>query len=95
MSEADTSSNYAEDAVKDLTGAQILWDKAERVILGFFYFLLFGLACNNVWQYLIKGKMYRSVPMLVTYILLLCFTGISVYYEFFMGFACLEHDCMD
>ena len=82
------------DEVEELTGAQILIDKAERVFLGFFYALLFGLAVSNVWQYLIKKKMYRSVPMLVTYILLLIFSGISAYYEFFMGFGCLEHDCM-
>lgn len=92
MSLADTA---VPDSVAMLTPAQVLWDKAERVILGFFYFLLFGLACSNVWQYLIKQKMYRSLPMLVSYILLLIFSGISVYYEFFMGFECWEHDCME
>ena len=32
--------------------------------------------------------------MLVTYILLLVLSGFQVGYEFFMGFACDEHDCM-
>ena len=33
--------------------------------------------------------------MLVTYILLVIFSGLSVGYEFYMGFACVEHDCME
>ena len=32
--------------------------------------------------------------MLITYILLLIFAGLSVGYEFYMGFACSSHDCM-
>ena len=69
-------------------------DKAERIILGFFYLVLFAFSLNNVWQYLIKQKMYKSVPMLVSYILLIVFSGLSLGYEFFMGFACGSHDCM-
>ena len=38
--------------------------------------------------------MYKSVPMIVTYVLLLIFAGLSVGYEFYMGFACEEHDCL-
>ena len=42
------------DATADITAAQALVEKAERVILAFFYFLLFGLSVNNIWQYIIK-----------------------------------------
>lgn len=38
--------------------------------------------------------MYKSVPMLVTYILLILFSGFQVFYEFYMGFVCNEHDCL-
>lgn len=38
--------------------------------------------------------MYKSVPILVTYVLLLIFAGLSFGYEFYMGFACGSHDCM-
>ena len=38
--------------------------------------------------------MYKSVPMLVTYILLILFSGFQVFYEFYMGFVCDEHDCL-
>ena len=44
----------SEDYYDTITPAQILIDKAERVLLGFFFFMLFGLAINNVWMYLIK-----------------------------------------
>lgn len=95
MSHPDEPSFHGgESSDDDITPAQILIDKAERVILGFFFFMLFGLAINNVWMYLIKQKMYKSVPMLVTYILLILFSGFQVFYEFYMGFACEEHDCL-
>ena len=88
--------DFSDDpGTEDLTAAQILLDKAERVLLGFLYLLLLGLAISNVWQYLYKQKMYKSVPMLCTYILLVIFAGIQVGYEFYMGIACGEHDCME
>ena len=90
----EPSFHGGEGSDDDITPAQILIDKAERVILGFFFFMLFGLAINNVWMYLIKQKMYKSVPMLVTYILLILFSGFQVFYEFYMGFVCEEHDCL-
>ena len=32
--------------------------------------------------------------MLVSYILLILFSGFQVFYEFYMGFVCEEHDCL-
>ena len=93
MSEFDP--DFYSHSEAEISVARQIILKGERVILGFFYFLLFGLAANNVWQYIIKQKMYKSVPMLVTYILLLIFASISIIYEFYMGFACGSHDCME
>ena len=38
--------------------------------------------------------MYKSVPMLLSYVLLLCYSGVSSAYEFYMGIACSKNDCM-
>ena len=59
MSNADEPSFHGGESNPEweydtITPAQILIDKVERVILGFFFFMLFGLAINNVWMYLIK-----------------------------------------
>jgi len=39
--------------------------------------------------------MYKSYPILVTYMILVLFSALEIAYEFYMGFACGEHDCFD
>jgi len=37
------------DEIEDLTPAQTLIEKAERIVLAFFYFLLLALTISNFW----------------------------------------------
>ena len=52
MSEIDP--DFYSDPEAEISVARQIILKGERVILGFFYFLLFGLAVSNIWQYIIK-----------------------------------------
>ena len=78
-----------------LSPAKILIEHSERTVLIFGYVLLLILSINNTYQYVIKRKMYKSYPMLISYILLLIFCIVTISYEFFMTLKCTEHDCMD
>lgn len=73
----------------------IIFLKAERVALATGYLLLFSFTIVNIWSYMIKQGMYKSVPMLCCYISLILMSGVCVFYEFFMAFRCGEHDCID
>ena len=53
------------------------------------------MACSNMWRFLVKQRMYKSFPMLMTYCLVLVFAALSVFYEFYMGVSCGDHDCID
>ena len=80
--------------VKYLSPGYLLIEHTERGLIIFGYLLMLILAINNTYQYIIKRKMYRSYPMLVSYILLLIFCSVTISYEFFMSVKCAEHDCM-
>ena len=79
--------------VKYLSPGKLLLEHTERAILIFGYCIMLILAINNTYQYIIKRKMYKSYPMLVSYILLLIFCSVTIAYEFFMTLKCAEHDC--
>lgn len=81
-------------AVVYLSPAKILIEHTERAVVIFGYFILLILSAKNTYQYVIKRKMYKSYPMLVSYILLLIFCCITISYEFFMTLRCVPHDCM-
>ena len=65
------------------------------MLLACAFIFLLGLVIRGIWQYLILKKMYKSYPILVTYIILVFFSALEIGYEFYMGFACGEHDCLD
>lgn len=77
-----------------LSPGKILIEHAERAILIFGYFLLLILSINNIYKYVYRRKMYKSYPMLVSYILLFIFCCVTISYEFYMTLKCYEHDCM-
>ena len=37
--------------------------------------------------------MYKSFPLVISYILLFAFVLMNVFYQLFMGFGCGEEDC--
>ena len=55
---------------------------------------MFTVACTNVWNYLIKKKMYKSYPMTAAYSVLIIYSIVSIVYELFMSIACGDHDCL-
>lgn len=83
------------DSIDYLSESSLQLLKVERVLIAFAFFILLGLALRNVWKYLIKGKMYKSYPILLSYILLVVYSALSVVYELYMGFGCGGHDCFD
>ena len=100
MSNANTSSGEmpstvpSSKAVAYLSPGKLLIEHSERAVLIFLYLILLGLSIYNTYQYVIKRKMYKSYPMLVSYILLLIFCCVTISYEFFMTLKCSEHDCI-
>ena len=68
--------------------------KMERVILAFGYMVLLAIGVRNIWQYLYLQQMYKSYTILVSYILLVALCIAGTIYEYYMGFACGQHDCV-
>ena len=90
---------YDQDAtmteiVDDYSDSAIMFLKTQRVFLTFAYMVLLGLAIFNVWHYLVLQKMWKSYPMLVSYVLLVLFSAISFIYELYMVLGCGERDCV-
>ena len=67
--------------------------KTERV---FFAICFLGMLCvtvYNMYAYLWKGLMFKSYPLLISYILLSLFGLLGIFYEIYMGFRCGKQDC--
>ena len=99
MSNANTSGEMPptvpeSKTIPYLSPGKILIEHSERAVLIFCYFILLILSVNNTYKYVIQRKMYKSYPMLVSYILLLIFCCVTIAYEFFMTLKCAENDCM-
>lgn len=82
------------DDIADISSEATAVLKVERTLMGFMYLLMLVLACANVWNYLIKRRMYKSYPMVVAYFILVSFSTFGSLYELFMGVHCGTHDCI-
>ena len=82
------------EIVEDYSDGAIMFSKTLRVFLTFAYAVLLGLAIYNIWHYLYLQKMWKSYPMIVSYILLVLFSTISFIYELYMVLGCGERDCV-
>ena len=91
---SDLSDEKTTDPVIEISTGWIEVLKAERVALVFGYMLLLVIAGYNIYYYLIKKRMYKSFSMTSSYSVLVLFSALSVFYEFWMGFTCGEHDCI-
>ena len=78
----------------DANEAQIIGMKIERILLALSYLVMTLIACANIWNYLIKMKMYKSFPMTVAYIMLILYCSLGIGYELYMCIGCGEHDCV-
>lgn len=83
-----------EDPIPDLSPGATVALKIERTLFAFLYCVMFTVACTNVWNYLIKKKMYKSYPMTAAYSILIIYSIVSIVYELFMSIACGDHDCL-
>ena len=68
--------------------------KVERILLAFSYCVMLIIACCNIWNYLVKKKMYKSFPMTVAYFMLVLYCTLGIGYELFMCIGCGKHDCV-
>ena len=84
----------ASDDIADISSEATAVLKVERTLMGFMYLLMLVLACANVWNYLIKRRMYKSYPLVVAYFILVSFSTFGSIYELFMGIHCGTHDCI-
>ena len=50
------------------------------------------MALSNTYLYLIKQRMYRSFPLIVTYVVTFAFCGVGIAYESSM--MCGKTDCL-
>lgn len=84
----------SKDDIKDVSmGLEVLL-KVERAVMAFVYGLMLVLACANVWNYLIKRRMFKSYPMSMAYLFLIVFSTLGCLYELFMSIHCGVHDCI-
>ena len=82
------------DLIEPVSDAWAVFLKTERVLLAFVFLAQAILVLSNGWLYLIKGGMWRSYPLSMSYCLILLFCLLSIYYEFFMAVGCGDHDCL-
>ena len=87
------SESYKDD-IPDLGPGATVALKIERTLFAFLYCVMLTVACTNVWNYLVKKKMYKSYPMTAAYSVLIIYSIISIAYELFMSIACGDHDCL-
>ena len=52
------------------------------------------IACANVWNYLIRKRMWKSFPMTMAYLILIYYSLLCIIYEILMSWSCGEHDCL-
>ena len=55
---------------------------------------MLAIACANIWNYLIRKRMYKSYPMTLAYSILVIYCVIGIIYEVYMGIECGDHDCI-
>ena len=68
--------------------------KAERVLM-IVCFITMLLGCAwNIYYYLLKHGMYKSFPLVISYILITLFSLNNLVYETYMGFGCGAQDCL-
>ena len=85
--------DYADD-IPDIKTSATIGLKIERTLMAFLYCVMLTVACTNIWNFLIKKKMYTSYPMTTAYIILVVYSIISIAYELYMSIGCGEHDCL-
>ena len=85
---------YSNMLVDEISPGATIGLKVERILLALSYCAMLATACSNVWKFLIKKKMWKSFPMTVAYVILVCYSILCIIYEMFMCSACSEHDCL-
>ena len=81
------------DGLNELSEFAVGLIKGERVFLAICFLALLCFTIYTVYAYLWKGRIYKSYPLIFSYILLALFSMIGVFYELFMGFRCGKQDC--
>ena len=84
----------SDSQIPDIPKSAIIGLKIERTCLAFVYLVMLVMACCNIWNYLIKKKMWKSYPMSFAYFILVLYSSSSMVYELYMCNACIKHDCM-
>ena len=90
---SQSQSSFDEDLVSNV--GVIIFLKFERIACATGYLLLFLLTVLNIWQYIIKQGMYKSIPMVCCYTSLFIMSGLSFCNEIYMTLRCGQHDCID
>ena len=86
MSSAGSSEDFGPapqdrvDPIDNLTKPGLEMLKVERVMLASAFLGLLVLTLRNAWTYLVKGGMYKSFPILVSYVILGIFCATSFAY---------------
>ena len=76
------------DGLSDLSEFQVDFIKTERVFLALCFLAMLCLTVYSLYIYLWKGMIFRSYPLIFSYVLLALFSFMGVFYEIFMGFRC-------
>ena len=50
------------------------------------------MALTNTWLFLIKQKKYKTWPLLMLYVLIICIAAMRIYFSLFYLFTNLVHD---
>ena len=66
--------------------------RALRITLVVGFGIITLMALSNTYLYLIKQRMYRSFPLIVTYMITFAFCGVGIAYESSM--MCGKNDCL-
>ena len=66
--------------------------RAFRIALVVGFGIITLMALSNTYLYLIKQRMYRSFPLIVTYLVTFAFCGVGIAYESSM--MCGSSDCL-
>ena len=66
--------------------------RAIRIALVVGFGIITLMALSNTYLYLIKQRMYKSFPLIVTYLVIFAFCGVGIAYESSM--MCGKSDCL-
>ena len=94
MSNSGGSSVDYTDVIPDISPGATIGLKIERTFVAFLYCVMFTVACTNIWNFLIKKKMYKSYPMTAAYSILIIYSITSIAYSLYMSIGCGDHDCI-